>query len=170
VDLKSGPKENFLLNFLSSSKVFRVLLASLYSTLVGCSMKRTLLETTDPFMKLEHNIPICLKWTIKSARPLNGWNSKLSNHFSCGCLTENNWSQNFKTMIAGILPPGFVGAHSAPWCWPGMHWIAHMSSGSCAHIIQNNQFSPQRSMAHLESASLTHVSKHNYEPRFWPSK
>jgi hypothetical protein len=151
VDLKSGPKEKFLLNFFSSSKVFRVPIASLYSTwdlLVGCSMKRTLLETTDPFIKLEHNIPIYLRWTIKSARPLNGWNSRLSNHFSCGCLKENNWSQEFKTRIAGILPPGFVGAHSAPWCWPGMHWIAHMTSGSCAHIIQNNQFSPQRSMAH----------------------
>ncbi len=160
MDLKSGPKENFLLNFLSSSKVFRVQIASLYSTwdlLVGCSMKRTSLETTDPFMKLEHNIPICLKWTIKSARPLNGWNSRLSNHFSCGCLTENNWSQEFKTRIAGILPPGFVGAHSAPWCWPGMHWIAHMTSGSCAHIIQNNQFSPQRSMAHHFSSGVCHT-------------
>jgi hypothetical protein len=37
--------------------------------------------------------------------------------------------------MTGIIPHGSVGAHWAPWYWPGMHWIAHMTTDSCA---QNN--------------------------------
>jgi hypothetical protein len=39
---------------------------------------------------------------------------------------------------SSMSPHESVGAHWAPWYWPGMHWIAHMTTDSCA---QNSQVS-----------------------------
>jgi hypothetical protein len=66
--------------------------------------------------------------------------------------------------MTGVLPHESVGAHWAPWYWPRMHWIAHMTTDSCA---QNSQvsltfFIPKKHgsqcFRHLSGACLTEQS------------